>query len=381
MKLSLSNVNLLTLAALTALPFVSANAQYYPGQGEKKIVHRVNRQMAHNTRIDLQRALANKLRAGEKIKSIRIVGQSSAHNSKVILKSYGQTIGQVSLDYYGGPKLIPVPLHVAPSSLKLVVKGGAYLQRIVAGVVKDWGSGPMPGQGQVVKALLDQHTYSTTIIPVRQVIKQQTGVQLRGLKAKKIILKAKAKGHYSNTTAQVLINGSPVGMPIYLSTQMERRSIQLPAYQRNIIGDDIKSIKIKVQGQALVKMVGIKVKDMYSGGGYGNGQSSSTMGSGQVVVHTQQALYGRQTISLAQLVGHDYTVDMQRPIKKIVLTVQGSGTIKLSSAGYSNTVAQRANRNGKIVFNINNSMASVRSLALITRGNLTLEKVKIVYSY
>ncbi len=262
MKVNLSKVKLLCLGSLLTLTSLSAQAQYNGHQSSRaSVVHRVDSYMNHGDVINLERAFARKLRAGQKIKSIKVVGTSNSRNAKVVLKKYGQKISAVVLSRYSSMNQLSVPSRTGLSGLKIIVKGAVHIQRIVAQVTQGH-TGGNNGNQQVIKAQINKMVYGYEKLPVKKLVKQQTGVRLQGKKVKAIVFKA-AKTGYRNSyaTAQVLINGRPVGPMKTIRSGMTKMSVALPSYQRNIIGQDINSIKLVISGDVQVTMVGIKVKE------------------------------------------------------------------------------------------------------------------------
>ena len=250
MKVLLSKVSLLGATAL--LTISAANAQYHTPQ-VKQVAHRVNQYMHQGSRIDVSQAFRRGVGYNEKIVSIRVVAQSSSHNAKMILKSGYQNLDSVSLDGFG-PKTLRVPQYVNTNSLKLVVRGSAFVERVVAQVSSVYGGGQGQGQGQnqVLKAHVDiQTTRAGALLPVKQLVRNQTNVQLNNKNIKAVVLKAQSS---QSAMAQVLVNGRQVGSPVYLSYGMQRQVINLRGV--NTRGANI---KLKITGRAKIQMVGLKL--------------------------------------------------------------------------------------------------------------------------
>ena len=246
MKVLLSKVSLLGAAAL--LTVSTANAQYHTPQ-VKQVAHRVNQYMHQGSRIDVSQAFGRGVGYNEKIVSIRVVAQSSSYNAKMVLQSGYQQLDSVNLDGYGA-KTLTVPQYVNVNSLKLVVKGSAFVERVIAQVTSSYGGGQ--GQNQLLKAQVNiQTTMSGALIPVKQLIQNQTGVYLNNQSIDAVVLKAQSN---QSAMAQVLVNGRPVGSAVYLRYGMQNQVINLRGV--NTRGANI---KLKITGRAQIKMVGLKL--------------------------------------------------------------------------------------------------------------------------
>lgn len=266
MKVILSKVSL--LGAIAMLTVSTANAQrhqrhrtgqhYNQYQQRGQVVHRVNKYMTHGDSINLKRAFQHKIGYNKKIVSLKIVGRSHSYNSKVVLKSASEgRIDVVNLSNSGRVQMLYLPAHVSLNGLKLVIKGSATIQRIIAQTVSTYGE----GQAQLLKARVGiQTARGITLLPVKRIIKENTGVALRNKKIKAVVIKAKSlKRRYGQgSTIQVLVGGRAVGQPVYLGPEMQR--VKIPLGYAQTQGT---SIKLEVTGKTLVQMIGLRVKDKF----------------------------------------------------------------------------------------------------------------------
>ncbi len=72
-------------------------------------------------------------------------------------------------------------------------------------------------------------------------------------------MKAQELGRGRVATAQLLVNGMPMGAPEMITNG--KIAFKLPNYGAQTIGREIKKLQIAVTGKAEVQMVGIKVED------------------------------------------------------------------------------------------------------------------------
>jgi hypothetical protein len=96
------------------------------------------------------------------------------------------------------------------------------------------------------------------VIAVKQLVRQQSNVQLNNKNILALVVKAKAmvnKNGRTNAKVQVLVNGYAVGSPVRLSSVMQNQTISL-----NGVNTQGANIKLKVIGKAKVKMVGLTIR-------------------------------------------------------------------------------------------------------------------------
>jgi hypothetical protein len=251
------------LTMVLAIPFSNAHAQRHrpspgpqpapmpaPGYGTQEVKKQLNQYLYQGERINLIQSLGlhHELNSGKKLISVSVKAQSTQYNSSLKLIMDGQTIGHAQLTQQMGLKVFNIPAHTAPQKLKLAVVGGAYVKMAKASLSSYGpgpGPGPQPGNGRL-RAVLNQHISAQTILPVRRLIKEQNpGVQLRGKKLQKVILKASSRR--GRAQAQLLINGMPVGYSQTIPVQESRLVFQLDNYGPNIMGQDVKKSRTSNQ--------------------------------------------------------------------------------------------------------------------------------------
>jgi hypothetical protein len=241
-----------------AVSFTSAHAQRHGGQqGQqvKTVKAQVNTYLSQGQEIGVTRLLAlkQKIKQGKKIVSISVKAQSTQYNSKLVLKVNGKKVQAKMIGTYLNQTTFMLPKLSPRDVVSLKVKGGAFVKSVSAKVKKKQAQ----AQTQEIKAQINHFSTGPATIKVKQAISQQSGVKLKGLKVKKVILKASsARGR---ALAQLVINGQKVGYPQKIPMGQTRIVFNLPASAANVIGQDIKSIQIQVKGKVQAKMVAIKV--------------------------------------------------------------------------------------------------------------------------
>ena len=374
------------LTMIIAMPFSDANAQrrggshqggghhgggvYYPNnnQFQNTIDSTINRYLQHGNRVNLNRSLnlQQVIAQGKQIVSLSVKAQSTQYNSRLILLLNGQRIQAQGINSYMSDSFFSIPILKMRDQLVLVVNGGAFVQ----GIKAQLSYGPMgPGQGEArpIKANINQQFYGPTTLPVRKILKDYTGEQLRGLKIKKVIMKASSLRGRAQAT--LLINGQPVGFSQTLPTTPTRLVFDLRSYSTNIVGQDIRSIKIQLQGRNMdVKMVGVRVSQQ--GGNHGG------MNSAQIIV--QQRFQGSQTVSLNQLAGYGQQVNMQKEIEALTIVAKGRGSIMLSgSRGAQNVIHVQGPTTQTL--NLMGGYVTGNQVMLRVNGNLMIESIRIKF--
>lgn len=284
MKVLLSRVSVLGVTAAVAMMSISsAKAQrrrverqrhqtskpptrvYSPRVQSDQVGISLNKYMYQSDRINVSRALAHKIGYNKKIVALTIFAQSSTYGSRMVLLSQGQRLGSVRLNHYGAGQTIYLPRYANLNNLKLVMKGSGYVKKILA-QTKRLYTRPQE-QSRILKAKVNIQTDRRgALLPVKKLVKQSTGENLKTKKIKALIIKAKSlrtRNGYSNAMAQVLVDGYPVGQPIYLSPEMKRSVISLKGLQTQGA-----SIKLEITGKASIQMVGLKVVEKHNGNIY-----------------------------------------------------------------------------------------------------------------
>lgn len=229
---------------------------------------------------------------------------------------------------------------------------------------------PMPApqyqQVETIKAHINQHFRGFNILPVRKTLKQYTGIQQKGKKLKKIVIKASSMRGFAQ--AQLLINGQAVGYPQTIPMYTEKLVFQVAnqMYGPSILGQDIGKVQIELKGNVTVKMVAMKVKQNQFG------HMSKTF-------QVHQTLRGEQRIRLAQLIGPQIRNLAHKQVKSIVLTVssaRGHGSVIVAGGGQvlANFIAPMYQTSQLIRLPWG---ASLQSLKIRTRGMITIKSVKV----
>jgi hypothetical protein len=218
--------------------------------------------------------LKQEMMQGKELVGLAVKAQSTGYNSKLVLLVNNQKVDAVQLSQYSQRVQFQIPQYMQINKMQIKVKGGAYIDRIVAKL-------QLPIlNNKPIKARVNQYVQGTTILPVRRLIKEQNpGIQLQGQVLKKVILKAQPTigGGYGRrgrlAKATLLINGMPVGMTKTLGVDGNQNGkivFNLQGYY-NVIGQDIKKIQIEIQGAAQVQMVGLKLQQQNGPYGPGSG--------------------------------------------------------------------------------------------------------------
>jgi hypothetical protein len=361
------------LTMLVAMPFADANAQGRPGQGPGRpgqgpvgpgmpapriIETQVNKYIYERDQINVSQEL--RLAQGQKILGLIITAQGTSHRSMLGLFAGARLIEEKLLSAHSSQLVYHLPMQTNLNSLVLKVKGGAFISKI--GAELDLPVGPMPGQEQIVRAQVNQQYHGQSILPVRQLI-AQTGVQLMGQKVESVILRASsARGQ---ARAQLLINGQAVGVAQIIPMQETRLVFNLPRFAQNIIGQDLRTIQIEVNGNVFVNLVGLRLDQQ------GYNQTAQ--------VQVNQRFMSNQRLSLAQVLGHQARIDMQRPIEAITVVAQGHGNIMLAGSGTAQGGIQVQGATTQSV--AIHGFASAQDIMMRFSGNIVIESIRIKFAY
>lgn len=328
----------------------------------------VNQYMSQNDKINLSNKL-NLLGADK----LLIKAQSSSWNASLELKLNRQTISVIQLSSHSQVKQVQLPMLQLNDKLVLKVNGQAYIENIEA--VKQIGPGPGHGGNNVERfpvQLHGQFTASTTL-RVKQLIAQQYGRGvLQGENLEKVVLVASsARGR---AQAQLLINGQTVGWSQTIPMQKTRLVFEVPG-RRNIIGSQVNTIQIKIDGRAVTLNKVVVVTTEGRGGHHGGGHGQMR----NVGVVVNQSFYGSQRVSLSQLIGFQ-RVNMNAPIRKLIIEVQGRGNVMVNGGGMrlgSITAFDRYSHGGDTIHV--NGAASAQDIMMRVSGQLTIKKITIQY--
>ena len=359
------------LTAIVALPMTSANAQYHGGYGgygsQQPITSQVNSYLQQGDKINVNRSLRLQqvLQQGKDIVSLDVKAQSTQNNSKLVLVLNGQKLEAKVIGTYLNVTSFQLPKLMMGDKLVLKVRGGAFIKSLSAQIQSQ---GPGPGQGaQAIKARLNQQFFGHTTLKVRKLIKDYTDAQLQGKKIKKVIMKASSLRGRAQAT--LLINGQPVGYSQTLPQQPTKIVFQLNQWSQNIVGQDIRSIQIQLQGRNMtVKMVGVKVAQ---GGAHQGGMNS-------VQIQVQQRFHGPTRVSLSQLMGYGQQINMNKQIEALTIVARGQGSIMVAGAGRGQGGIQVHGPTTQSL-SLRGSYATASDLKLRIQGNIKIESIRIKF--
>jgi hypothetical protein len=357
------------MTMVVALPMTSANAQYHGGYGGygqgQPVTSHVNSYLQEGDRINitLKLQLAQLMQQGKDLVSLSVKAQSTSYGAKLVLKLNGQRLQEKQIGSYLSDTQFQIPKLMMQDKLVVVVKGGAFIQSISGQVQSPMGSAP--GHADVLKAQINQQIFGQDVLAVRQLVKQATGVQLKGAKVDKVLLKANSlRGH---AQAQLLIDGRPVGFPQTIQAQKQRIVFNLPKYARNVIGQDIQSIKIKIQGKLHVQMVALVLQQ-----GRTHGSTDS------VQIQVNQRIQGSQRLALSQLMGYGQQAHMQKQIEAVTIVAQGQGSIMAAGAGRGQGGIQVHGPTTQSL-NLMGQSVTPAQLKLRIQGNIVIKSIRIKF--
>lgn len=359
------------MTMVVALPMTSANAQYhggYGGYGQGQLVtSHVNSYLQEDDRINITHKLqlAQLMQQGKDLVSLSVKAQSTSYGAKLVLKLNGQRLQAKQIGSYLSDTQFQIPKLMMQDKLVVVVKGGAFIQSISGQVQSPMGPGP--GQVTPIRAQLNQQFFGPTTLQVRQILKQHNGPQLMGKKVKKIVLKASSLRGRAQAT--LLINGQPVGYSQTLPTVPTRLVFDLPAYSANVVGQDIRSIQIQLQGRNMtVKMIAARV--VQQGGAHG--------GMDSVQIQVNQRIQGAQRLALSQLMGYGQQAHMHKQIEAVTIVAQGQGSIMAAGAGRGQGGIQVHGPTTQSL-NLMGQYVTPAQLKLRIQGNIVIKSIRIKF--
>lgn len=335
--------------------------------GTQMLSQQVNQYLYQGQRLDLirQLRLRAELDSGKQVLNLQVSAQSTQHRSSLKLIMNGQTVGSLPL----GPSMqqgaFTLPPHTYLNDLQLAVVGGAYLGSVNATLGYNT---PMPPTGPIdegrnrLRVDHFQNYQGQSIIPVRRVISDQYPGALMGKKLEKVVLLASSRG--GRARAQLLINGMPVGVEQIIPMQETRLRFHLDSYQRNVVGQDIRSIQIELRGNVQTSRLIAVTSE--SGASYNR----------EVLVNVQRRFLGSQHLSISQLIGYRSDVDMFSQVQSVTIVSSGHGTISLNSRGLSQGSLRVIGGTGTSTINVRD-MATLQDLELFVNGRVRIEQLRI----
>lgn len=363
-------------SVLTLLISIPLSAQAYEES------QRVNTYLERGQSLDVlaELNLQNALSQGDKLISLTIKAQKTAQRSKLNVVLNGQSIEKLNLSEQLSTHTVSIPSGTNVNSLEL--RSRSAFVKLVKADLQEYipprpqsRPRPMPprrplpgddyGQGSsrpgVVKARLMQNVYSGDTIKVRRTLKQHTGDNLMGKKLLKVVIRGESLDRYRTAQVQLLINGMPVGRPQAL---YGRAVMELPHWNRNIVGQDIRTVQVRVMGDIFVKV--LKVKTV----------PKRVPGLNQVSINLNRTFWGPERIYLADLLRHQYGVDMNKDVEVVTLNISGQGKVVLKSNGMRLGSVQTGYRNTQGSIRVGN-YATINDLVLKVRGTVTINNIRV----
>jgi len=297
-----------------------------------------------------------------------IKAQSQSWDAKLILVLNQQKIETIQLSQYSSSKTVMLPQMQPSDKLVLKVKGTVFLQSVEA--IKT--NNQSPGNADTLVAKLYGQQTGATTLQVKKLINEQNGpASLKGKNVEKVILVASSRR--GSAQATLLIDGRAVGYSQTIPQGKTRLVFNLPG-RRNVIGNQINKIQIQIDGRAVtLNKVAVKIKQTAGHQGPGMNQA--------VTINVNRQFLGSQRMSLTQLIGRP-RVDMNAPVKKLVIDVAGHGNIMVNATGGRIGSIIAAGRYGSAFETIHvDGSASINQMMLRISGRVTIKSVKVVFGY
>lgn len=329
---------------------------------------RINTYMDRRDKVDLIRALKLKreLRRGAKIVALRVEASSNQHNAKLKLKLNGQKIAAARVGAYSST--VHMSVHAAaigPRDRLILTPNKDVFVSAVTAVIQT-SQNPLPPRGfGLLKARVRRVVRGVELLPIRKLVSQATGQRLKGMKIEKVALKAKSTGRFGLAQAQLVVNGLSLGMPQTLPTVKQKLVFELPAYALNVIGHDIRTLRIKVTGNARVEMVGIK-------------KAGGTRVPRSFQVQVGKVIRGSERMSLARLADRAPGADMHAPVEALTVVARGSGNIMVTN-GRSMTGSMRVSRGGREKTIPLHGAGTLAGIKLRASGNMVIESIRVKF--
>ncbi len=237
--------------------------------------------------------------------------------------------------------------------------------------------GSPPPADDIVLPQLNINVYGQQVIPLRELVSQRLRPGLlQGKKLERVIVRAAATSYQSRIA--LFINGQQVTSVRNISYQPQRLILDVPTssyYNQNIIGQDIRSLELRVSGTVQIKRIALKVDDQ--------------LGSGQILrahnIRLGRWVGGAEQVELSQIVRSHNPYQAVSEIRIVassqsansVLTVlaRGAGRIDsmhLNGRGYYNTPSQKSIRVG--------GRTQLSDIKLMVRGDIQIQSIEVVLS-
>ena len=229
------------------------------GQKIRKVIDINQRYAGGRAQINILNYLYNDYQLqGAKLKKIILKAQTDYGNGRARLVINGQRVG--------APLIVPTQMqrnvfHVEQNlgqinfgqvnDMSIRLKGNFDVQKIILVFVKNQ---QMNTPAKIVGKEINMMTNYGQNIKVRKML--GLGRAHNGEKVKFVSLTTQGRGYAS---VQLVINGSPVGEIKQVSGRKGFVKLQLPFFSGGVLGQDVRSLQVKVDGQLQVTslMVGI----------------------------------------------------------------------------------------------------------------------------
>lgn len=183
------------------------------------------------------------------------------------------------------------------------------------------GIGLPQAQGQMLRASLHRSIRGRITIPVKQLIREQTGVQLQGPEIERIILIASSnlRGH---AQAQLIIDDQRVLSPQLITGTSDKVVFPLNRLNRRIT--NMRNLKLEIIGDVYLEEVMVKTSN-----------SGHQQGPSQITIPLNTTLRGRSSTRLSDLLLSSRSSLPQAPIRSISLLVssRSRGAIGIIARG------------------------------------------------
>lgn len=335
-----------------------------PARGMGEAQYHLNQYLYQGQRLDLVRTLGlrNRTHDGQQLLSIQVIAQSTQHRSSLKLIMNGQTVASSVLSPGMSLHVLTLPPYVHLQDLQLAVVGGAYLQ--TATTQTGYTAPPVPPRGlERLRVQVNQNYRGENLLPVRRLIANQYPGALQGKQLEKVVLMASsARGR---ARAQLVINGIETGMTQIVPMSVTRLEFDLPRNLRNVIGQDINTVQIKLVGNVFVEDLMTLT------------QSQSRRGHDQVLSEiVNRRFLGSHRVSLLSLLGQRRDIDFGSEVESVTIVSSGQGVVSLDARGFSQGSVRVLGSTGSTTIRVQD-FASLSELGLTINGRIMVEQLVI----
>jgi hypothetical protein len=245
--------------------------------------------------------------------------------------------------------------------------GKFYVQSVKAVLKKKRFRAP---KVKIISAQVDQRVRNNEIGIARL-------LKLRKYSGKKLkFIEIMARGGRRGASAQLLVNGQEHGQSEYLDSH-ETQTLRFSFYGNNTIGEDLRKVRLAVDGGMFIESVSAGIQVM---GGSG---PSRPVQPRTITKHLYETVSGSEKFNLSALAD---LYNSHQGIASITLQIQNEGRrgqVRLCEESYSfdSSNCQYTERlqrgQNTVTFIANGQQAS--EIALIARGQMTIKKVTIKF--